>query len=80
MLEQIHHRGSPETEQRVEVRTMKGFAYLTLDPSPRLRKMREDQQRAAKTPAQIVGEAWLSVGEAIRGSLESIQSRSTSPR
>jgi hypothetical protein len=38
----------------------KGFDYLTLDPSPRLRKMREDRRQ--RDP---FAEAWKSVGEAI---------------
>jgi hypothetical protein len=58
---------------------MKGFDYLTLDPSPRLRKMREAQQKAAKDPAQVIREAWLSVGAAIRGALQATLPKSTSP-
>jgi hypothetical protein len=84
VLEQIRPQRSSETEREMrskEMRTtMRGFAYITLDPSPRLRKMRENQQQAAKSPAQIVGEAWLSVGDAIRRSLENARSRNTFPQ
>jgi hypothetical protein len=69
-----------ETKPTVEERAMKGFDYLTLDPSPRLRKRREDQQRAAKDPTQVIREAWLSVGAAIRGALQATRPRSSSPK
>jgi hypothetical protein len=59
---------------------MKGFDYLTLDPSPRLRKMREDHQKTAKDPAQVLREAWLSVGAAIREALQATRPRSTTPQ
>ena len=58
---------------------MKGFDYLTLDPSPSLRKMREDQQKTAKDPAEVIREAWLSVGAAIREALQATRPKSTSP-
>jgi hypothetical protein len=48
---------------------MKGFDYLTLDPSPRLRKMREEQTQRAADPAEVVRQAWLSVGAAMREAL-----------
>jgi len=48
---------------------MKGFDYLTLDPSPRLRKMRNEQQQRVADPAQILRQAWLSVGAAMTEAL-----------
>ena len=49
-------------EKPAEDRTplARGFDYLTLDPSPRLRKMREERRQ--RDP---FAEAWKSVGEAI---------------
>jgi hypothetical protein len=44
---------------------MRGFDYLTLDPSPRLRKMREEQRKRTADPTEVVRQAWLSVGAAI---------------
>ena len=38
----------------------KGFDYLTLDPSPRLRKMREERRQS-----DPLTDGWKSVGEAI---------------
>lgn len=74
-------RYQPEAKPTAQGQMMlRGFRYLTLDPSPRLRKLREDQQRATKDPAQLVAEAWLSVGEAIRVALRSIRGRMTSPQ
>ncbi len=70
----------PEAKPMTRGRMMKGFRYLTLDPSPRLRKMREDQQRAVKGPAQVIAEAWLNVGEAIKEALQVTRVRTSSPR
>lgn len=64
----------------VREQMMKGFSYLTLDPSPRLRKIREDQQRRAKDPAQVIAEAWLRVGEAIREALQVTRAKTSSPQ
>jgi hypothetical protein len=44
---------------------MKGFDYLTLDPSPRLRKIREEQRKRSADPTEVVRQAWLSVGAAL---------------
>jgi hypothetical protein len=44
---------------------MRGFDYLTLDPAPRLRKMRKEQEKRTAEPAGVVRQAWLSVGAAI---------------
>jgi hypothetical protein len=74
----IQHR--PEAKPVARERMMRGFSYLTLDPSPRLRKMREDQQRAAKEPAQVIAEAWLNVGQAIKESLQATRAGMSSPR
>jgi hypothetical protein len=46
-------------------RAMRGFDYLTLDPSPRLRKLREEQSKRTADPTEVVRQAWLSVGAAI---------------
>ena len=51
-------------------RLAKGFGYLTLDPSPRLRRMREEQEKNTQDPAEVVRQAWLSVGAAIREALQ----------
>lgn len=59
---------------------MKGFDYMTLDPSPRLRKMREDQEKVAKDPTEVILEAWLTVGAAIRGALGVSRNQGSSPR
>ena len=48
----------------------KGFDYLTLDPSPSLRRMREEQAKNTQDPAEVVRQAWLSVGAAIREALQ----------
>jgi hypothetical protein len=69
-------KAGPEARKRL----LRGFDYLTLDPSPRLRKMREDQQRAAKEPAQLIAEAWLNVGQAIQGTLQAIEAGMSSPQ
>jgi hypothetical protein len=58
----------------------RGFSYLTLNPGPKLRKIREDQQKEAKAPTQLIGEAWLSVGAAIKEALEVTRARISSPR
>jgi hypothetical protein len=63
-------RPAPEMKPTAGKRITRGFDYLTLDPSPRLRRMRVEQQRAAKDPAQVIREAWLSVGAAIRQALQ----------
>ncbi len=58
---------------------MRGFDYLTLDPSPRLRRMRVEQQRSANDPTQVIREAWLSVGAAIRQALQLTSGKINSP-
>jgi len=68
-----------ETKPTVAERMTSGFRYLTLDPSPRLRKMREAQERAAKDPTEVIREAWLTVGAAIRGALQITRSKISSP-
>lgn len=69
-----------EEPQSAGERAMKGFDYLTLDPSPRLRKMREEQRKRTADPTEVVRQAWLSVGaaiaEAFRITRETTSSRS----
>lgn len=79
-METTHHRLGLQTKPTVGDRMMKGFNYLTLNPAPKLRKMREDQQEATKAPAQLIGEAWLSVGTAIKEALEDTRARISSLR
>jgi hypothetical protein len=70
---------NPKSKPTVEGRMTKGFDYLTLDPSPRLRKMREAQEKAARDPAEVIREAWLTVGTAIREALQVARSKISSP-
>jgi hypothetical protein len=67
-----------ETKPTVAERMTRGFRYLTLDPSPRLRGMREAQGRAAKDPTEVIREAWLTVGTAIREALQIAHSKMSS--
>jgi hypothetical protein len=55
----------PRTEKPSRDRTplLRGFGYLTLDPSPRLRRLREQQQ--STDPAMTIRAAWSTVGGAI---------------
>jgi hypothetical protein len=71
-------RPVPEMKSTAGGRIMRGFDYLTLDPSPRLRRMRVEQQRTAKDPIQVIREAWLSVGAAIRQALQVTSGKSNS--
>jgi hypothetical protein len=61
-----HPKNPPDTRQRVT----KGFSYLTLDPSPRLRKLREGLEKSTPDPAEVVRQAWLRVGAAIREAMQ----------
>jgi hypothetical protein len=79
VLGAVQCRLALETKPTAEEQAMRGFDYLTLDPSPRLRKLREDQEKRAKDPAQVIREAWSSVGIAIREALQVILSRNSSP-
>ena len=79
MLETTQRRLALETKPTAEEQTMKGFDYLTLDPLTRLRKLREDQEKTAKDPAQAIREAWSSVGTAIREALLLILSKNNFP-
>jgi hypothetical protein len=57
-------RPRPEKPPAVRERMTRGFDYLTLDPSPRLRKLR-DEQGEKPEPAEVIRQAWQSVGAAI---------------
>jgi len=72
----IQRRPDPGT--RARRRVTRGFDYLTLDPSPRLRRMRESQEERAKDPAEMIREAWSSVGAAIREASRIILARNSS--
>jgi hypothetical protein len=55
----------PEKPPSAEKRLLKGFDYLTLDPSPRLRKVRQEQRKRTADPTEVIRQAWLNVGAAI---------------
>lgn len=63
------HRQRPAKPPAAGQRIAKGFDYLTLDPSPRLRKMRLEQEKTMADPAQVVRQAWQRVGEAMATAL-----------
>jgi hypothetical protein len=46
----------------------RGFAYVTLDPSPRLRKFRN--QQLSQDPAAMTRQAWATVWNAIATALQ----------
>lgn len=50
-------------------RLLEGFDSLTLDPSPRLRRVREEMSR---TPEAGIESAWKAVGEAMTEAMRSI--------
>jgi hypothetical protein len=62
---------APETKKtrKPRSRLMTGFDGLTLDPSPRLRRVREEMSRP---PEAGIESAWKSVGEAMAESIRSI--------
>lgn len=70
---------SPQTKPAASKRLTRGFDYVTLDPSPRLRKMREKQEKAAKDPTEVIRAAWMCVGAAIRDALQITQAENSSP-
>jgi len=57
----------------------RGFGYLTLDPSLRLRTLRTEQERLAANPAETLERAWQSVGAALREALRMTRERISSP-
>jgi hypothetical protein len=59
------HRPRPKKPPAAGERILKGFDYLTLDPSPRLRRTREEQEKRTTDPTEVVRQAWLKVGAAI---------------
>jgi hypothetical protein len=72
-------RQRPEERPAGGERIAKGFDYLTLDPSPRLRKMRKDQARGMTDPAEVVRRAWQSVGTAIAEAIRTTRETSNPP-
>jgi hypothetical protein len=46
----------------------KGFDYLTLDPSPRLRKLRD--QQLSTDPVAMIRQAWVTVRNAMATALQ----------
>jgi len=60
------HKEKPTAARK---RLANGFDYLTLDPSPRLRKLREEQESKTPSPTEVVRQAWQSVGAAISEAL-----------
>jgi hypothetical protein len=73
-----HRRPSRKKLPPPHRRTMEGFKYLTLDPSPRLRKMRETQQKTTSDPTEVVRRAWQSVGAAITEAVRGTYTRDSS--
>jgi hypothetical protein len=67
----------PEKPPTAAERIMKGFDYLTLDPSPRLRKMRDEQKKRTVDPTEVVRQAWLSVGAAMAEAFRIIRETTT---
>jgi hypothetical protein len=65
-----------ERHRIAKQRVARGFDYLTLDPSPHLRRIREERQLRASDPAMIVKQAWLKVGAAITEALQLMSQRS----
>jgi hypothetical protein len=78
MATTARHRTSPERhlygEQRGTTvdRLGTGFSYLTLNPAPRLREVRERLGRH-----DAFTEAWRTVGRAIREALEIVGQKSS---
>ena len=62
---------APDTRKapRRRSRLLEGFDSLTLDPSPRLRRVREEMSRP---PEAAIENAWKSVGEAMTEAIRSI--------
>ena len=71
-------RLDPTSKPTVGERMTRGFSYLTLDPSPRLRRVREAQEKAAKDPTEVIREAWSTVGTALREALQTTRNRISS--
>jgi hypothetical protein len=74
----IQRRPAPEKRPIQGRRIAKGFGYLTLDPSPKLRKMREEQQKMTADPTESIRRAWQSVGAAISEALRVTSTRANS--
>lgn len=68
----------PENPPTAAQQIAKGFGYLTLDPSPRLRRMREDLEKSTPDPAEAVRQAWLRVGAAITEAMRIVRASSQS--
>jgi hypothetical protein len=75
----IQQRSRPEKPATPRRQIVKGFSYLTLDPAPRLRRMREEQQKMTMEPTEVVRRAWESVGAAITEALRVTSTRANSP-
>lgn len=73
------HRQRPQKPPAAGERITKGFVYLTLDPSPRLRKMRDEQEQKMSDPAEVVRQAWQRVGEAMTTALRATRNRVNPP-
>lgn len=66
-------RPRPKKQQLAGNRILGGFDYLTLDPSPRLRKMREEHEKRTTDPATVIRDAWMQVGTAIAEAFRTIR-------
>jgi hypothetical protein len=75
-METTQGRPRPERPSTAGQQIVKGFDYLTLNPSPRLRRVREELGESASDPAEVVRRAWLSVGAAIMEALQTIRASS----
>jgi hypothetical protein len=73
------HQRRPEKLPAAGERILKGFSYLTLDPSPRLRKLREEQENRKTDPTEVVRQAWQKVGAAIADAFRITRETSTPP-
>jgi hypothetical protein len=61
----LHDRKTPvRPETPAERHLARGFTYLTLDPSARLRRLRESQETQ-----DTFKQAWILVGNAIRDAI-----------
>ncbi len=63
----LHDRKPPDHQETPAERLTRGFSYLTLDPSARLRRLRENQ-----ATEDTLAQAWIMVGNAIREAIRII--------
>ncbi len=76
----LQNRTHPDKMPTARGQLRKGFEYLTLDPSPRLRRLREEQRTRLSNPNEVVMRAWLRVGVALKEALRTTRKDTNSPR